>query len=139
MNPDASVSQAHLYFSGPDDNNRRGEWGSLIGSHQLGITKSTCHPRGFLHPRREALPRGPVGLTQRFTQTLHPHCQLDLVMPCSKPLRHDSCLSPIIYTVKRMHFRRLVDGHNLKQLLAKFDVNINIKLTNNYAFLCVFF
>lgn len=44
------------------------EWGALIGSHQLGITKSTCHPLGFSNPLREALPRGPMGLAQDLLQ-----------------------------------------------------------------------
>lgn len=93
MNPDASVSQAHLYLSGPDDNNRRrrthlhtaaaAERGALIGSHQLGITKSTCHPQGFSNPARRGPATGADGPRARCTQTLHPHCQLGVVMPYS--------------------------------------------------------
>lgn len=59
------------------------ECGQLIGSHQLGITESTCHPRGFSNPYGEAPATGARGPRARFTQTLHPHCQLGLVMPHS--------------------------------------------------------
>lgn len=64
MNPDASVNQAHLYFSMPDDNRGDGgegaEWNQLIGSHQQGITKSTCHPLGSSNTAR--------GLRQLYKQ-----------------------------------------------------------------------
>lgn len=72
----------------PDDNNSRGdthqaEGGTLIGSHQLGITKSTCHPRGFSNQHREAPAMGPTGPGARLTQTFHPYCQPGLLMPHS--------------------------------------------------------
>lgn len=56
------------------------ECGPLIGSHQLGITKSTCHPLGFSNPYGEAPATGASKARAKFTQTLHPHCQLDLVI-----------------------------------------------------------
>lgn len=37
---------------------------ALIGSHHLGITKSTCHPRGFSKRRTEAPAMGPTGQAQ---------------------------------------------------------------------------
>lgn len=51
-----------------------------------------------------ATQRGPVtganGPRAKFTQTLHPHCQLGLAMPYSLASWHDSRLSLIIYTWK---------------------------------------
>lgn len=74
MNPNASVNQAHLHFSMPDDNKGEGkkeaEWNQLIGSHQQGITKSTCHPAGSSNPVR-----GPEPCTAALRQTA-PHAHI---------------------------------------------------------------
>lgn len=71
MNLNASVNQAHLHFSMPDDNKGKGKKGTernqLIGSHQQGITKSTCHSAGSSNPVR-----GPELRTAALRQTA-PH------------------------------------------------------------------